>query len=143
MVPDLAFPFPAVVLDLAFRVLAFPSTGFPSAGKDILRATLSGKAKDVIDLEVARGLGKELFDNLTWLANGNGTKQQRDHVGGRLLNVCIQALEDAVRLTPTRRMTIARELYAEAKTAFEAAGATGSPDYARLPLIIALLNACS
>ena len=80
-----------------------------------LRAMAEGKARDVIDIETVQGYGKELLDRLTWAENNHQHKWQRDELGGQLYNHLVARLEDSVRLTATKRLTIAEEIYAEAK----------------------------
>ena len=74
-----------------------------------------GKAKDVIDIETVQGYGKELLDRLTWAVDNHQRQWQRDDLGGQLYNHLVARLEDSVRLNATKRLTIAEEIYAEAK----------------------------
>ena len=80
-----------------------------------LRSMAEGKAKDVVDIETVQGSGKELLDRLTWAVDNHRHRWERDELGGRLYNHLVTKLEDSVRLTPTKRLTIAEEIYAEAK----------------------------
>ena len=80
-----------------------------------LRAMAEGKAKDVIDIETVQGRGKELFDQLTWATNNHQHRYARDDIGGKLYNFLVSRLEDSVRLNTTKRLTIAEEIYSEAR----------------------------
>jgi len=80
-----------------------------------LRVMVQGKAKDVVDLETAQGAGQQMLTMLNAAGQTNMPLPQRDHLGGQLYSHCVARLEDSVRLTQTKRLAIAEEIYAEAK----------------------------
>ena len=80
-----------------------------------LRAMCSGKARDVIDLEVEVPQGKALKLALDDAVSRNVGKAQRDFCGARLYSHMVQALEKSVRLTPDKRCEIAQDKYSEAR----------------------------
>ena len=88
---------------------------FSEAAYRQLRAMAEGKAKDVVDIETVQGRGKELLDQLTWATNNHQHQQARDDIGGRLYDFLVGRLEDSVRLNQTKRLTIAEEIYSEAR----------------------------
>ena len=47
--------------------------------------------------------------------NNHQHQYNRDDIGGKLYNFLVGRLEDSVRLTQTKRLTIAEEIYAEAR----------------------------
>ena len=88
---------------------------FSEAAYRQLRAMADGRAKDVVDIETVQGRGKELLDQLTWATNNHQHQHNRDDIGGKLYNFLVGRLEDSVRLNQTKRLTIAEEIYAEAR----------------------------
>ena len=88
---------------------------FSEAAYRQLRAMAEGKAKDVVDIETVHGRGKELLDQLTWATNNHQHQYSRDDIGGKLYDFLVGRLEDSVRLNQTKRLTIAEEIYAEAR----------------------------
>ena len=80
-----------------------------------LRAMTEGKAKDVVDLSLVQGTGLQLIDQLNLMTQQKAPQMQRDFVGARLYNLCKGNIEDSVRLTATKRLQIAEEIYNEAK----------------------------
>ena len=74
---------------------------------------VEGKARDVLDLEEVQGRGQVLKFQLDSFGQ-HGAQDQKDLVGGALHLHCIQALEQAVRLTPEKRLRICEEVYSEA-----------------------------
>ena len=79
-----------------------------------LRAMVTDKAKDVVDLELARGDGKQLLDELNTLSQNRMPQDQRDQVASRLYRGLKFELERVVRLTASRRCDIATEMDKEA-----------------------------
>ena len=79
-----------------------------------LKGAAADKTRDVLDYELVQGRGKELKDQLENLVV-NGTRPQRDWIGGELYRYCVSKLEQSVRLTPERRLQIAEELYGECR----------------------------
>ena len=74
-----------------------------------------GKAKDVLNIETVKGTGLQLLTQLDYAVQQKWPQPQRDALGGQLFDLCVKALEDSVRLNPTKRLAIAEEFYAEAK----------------------------
>ena len=79
-----------------------------------LKGAATDRARDVIDYEIVQGRGRELKEQLENLVV-NGTRPQRDWMGGELYRYCVSKLEQSVRLTPERRLQIAEELYGECR----------------------------
>ena len=79
-----------------------------------LRAMCTGKARDVIDLEIVAG-GKALKLDLDIAIAQNLGKPARDTCGAKLYRHMVDALEKSVRLTPDKRCEIAQNLYSEAR----------------------------
>ena len=53
--------------------------------------------------------------HLEMLASNGAPGHQCDPVGGQLYDFCVQAMEQAVRLTPDKRIEIAEEVLTKAK----------------------------
>ena len=80
-----------------------------------IRSACTGKARDVLDLEIEHDQGKALRLALEDAIRNNSGAVARDYAGGRLHMHCVQSLENSVRLTKDKRTQIAQEYYAEAK----------------------------
>ena len=72
-----------------------------------LRAVSVGKARDVLDPELAQGHGAVLKIQLDDFVTNDRPRQNRDQAAALLFNQCITAIERAVRLTPEKRLGIA------------------------------------
>ena len=73
------------------------------------------KSKGCVDLATAHAVGKQMLVTLNAAGQHGATSEYRDHVGGSLYRHCVVKLEESVRLTKERRISIVREFDAEAK----------------------------
>ena len=75
-----------------------------------LRASCTGRARDIVASVLTSARGATWHQTLEKLAGMAAPEEHRNDASGQLYALLIQVLEDALRLTPERRVSIALEI---------------------------------